>query len=1502
LFKNSPVAKVKKILKGFGRTVHVLIELIFVVLFFVAFAIRTSWFQTWAAQQVASYLSSEWGTDVQIEKVDFIFFDRLDIEGIYVADKLNDTLLSSGTVRVEIADWSLSESFVELSRVELNDAHIQIKKYKGDSTLNFQHIIDYFASDEPEDTTKSKFKVGVKTIALNNINFAYQDQNAAPLPNGMDFSNLSFQRLSGELSDFGLNGDSIYVDVSHFKLNEKSGLILTELSTELLFCPEVVSLKDLRIGLNNSYLVSDYFQLITPNGSADFANFVNNVKFNANIRDSKISLADVAFFVPTIWGMTDDVRIENIEIKGPVYGMKLKNTEIRLLDTTLIVGDFEIPDMSDFNSAFFEEKVDTFRTSVADIEKLNLSPFLKDGLKNFNVPTSLESANVVLLENVSFIGGIESFVVDGDVYSGLGTVHSEYGIQFSKKEDGLYHYDGPENKPQGRDIIVSNVNLQAISGNSTLGDISGYFDINGKGFSQKDLNVNFVGELYSIGLNGYDYTGINVRKGNFSNNVFTGVIDIEDDNLALNYDGKVDLKSPMFFDFSIKIDSAKLSELHIGNDTIINNFNADIDVKVRGTSINELSGDISISNLRYQESRIDFILDTLSLKIRRSKDIDTISLFSPYLDLDVTGKFDLMDIYPVLMTQMSYVVDHLVEAKDIAKTKNKYFDLTIDLKNVNPILQFYDDQIYISEGSMINSYYNIQEKRFAFDININKIVYHDMSLSEIKIENHFDSLKANINWQAQYGKLNDSLQVRNLYIDSYVKNNTFITNFGWDGHNGTQPALFAFKTVVDEQKNVMTDFDPSFFFLKDDKWVINDKSKILWNIDVIQLTKFNISNENRVVSFNGKISKNPRDWLYFNVRDFDLSDLNALFGGDLTLGGILNINGGIADLYDNIRFEVLSDVTDFVLNDELVGNLMIGGQWDKSTNSVAVDGSLNRNSKPTFTFVGNYFIGKAEDNIALTLKFKETDISFLSAFEDPILYSEIKGILSGELKVSGELLNPDIEGDLLVSKASVVVPMFNVPFGFAGKVEFGEGEIIIQKMQLFDQEKNEAQAQISIYHEDWSGWNYDVILDFENPKLSKSFLVMNTEYKEGSSYYGKAYISGNVNIFGYGDLVQIGVDATTEKGTDLVLPMFGSSDLEETSFIQFTEPYDSSMVLVQREIERLGMTLDMKFKVTKDAKVTIVFEPVYGDQIVVDEGIGTIEINVDNYGEMTMFGKYEIRKGAYNMRMKTFVREDFVIVPGSTVAWNGSPFDADIAIRAQFERNLSLDDIMPPGPKRTKKDIVYGYLIMSNTLMDPALSFEIKAPKADQEGKDAVAALASDPDMLMKQFFSLLVLQRFIPTKGSDGSGSAAYGLLEDQVNGLLSGIGENYDLAANIGGGTSTLGFSTALGEKFTVSVSGGVVEDGAAASSLVGDVRVEYSVNEDGSFTMNFFNESNTGTEAEQGPFTQGVSLHYEETFETVREFRLLQGFLDIFRSDTNDVIIKENKGNKRHTPIPK
>jgi hypothetical protein len=258
----------------------------------------------------------------------------------------------------------------------------------------------------------------------------------------------------------------------------------------------------------------------------------------------------------------------------------------------------------------------------------------------------------------------------------------------------------------------------------------------------------------------------------------------------------------------------------------------------------------------------------------------------------------------------------------------------------------------------------------------------------------------------------------------------------------------------------------------------------------------------------------------------------------------------------------------------------------------------------------------------------------------------------------------------------------------------------------------------------------------------------------------------------------------------------------------------------------------------------------------------------------------------------------------STISWTRSPYDANIDIKAEFLRNLDLQDITPPpGDRGGRKDEITGILIMTNTLMSPKLTFNIEARKADQEGKDAIAALKVKDDMLTKQFFAILVLQRFIPIYGSGQSGSGAMALIEDQMNALFDAISGDLKISANLSG---TKGFKVQkqVSDNISISVSGGVVEGNSeSASSIVGDVRVEYKLNDDGTFTLNFFNESNTGADANQGGgFTQGVSMHYQETFDDAREFKLLQGFLNIFRSKENDVEYRDaDKANKRKTPIP-
>lgn len=1488
-----------------------MLELVFLLLILIAFGIRTSWFQTKAAQIASAYLSEEWGTDVSIDKVDIIFFDEVDIEGVYVADCRNDTLLYANLIHADIDDFSLSESYVNVSQVMLSEAYAYIKIYEGDSTLNFQHIVDYFASDEVDTTSSEPFTVRVKAIALDNINFKYRDENAEPLANGMDFSHLDFRHVSGHFSDFGMVGDSIMISIKEFQAQDRSGFALTKFSTDLLYSPNFIAADNLRITFNETYIVSDKIHLNLPNGTDDFNNFTTNVDFDANIRDTRISLADVGYFSPDLWGMNDFVYIDNIDVSRPVYGMKLKDVNIHLLDTTVIRGDFQIPNLSDFRSAFFSENLEIFRTSIADIEKLNLTPFLDSGKQHIEVPANYRKANVITLTDANFDGGIESFVVNGRLTSGLGTIYSNGGIKFElNKEDSLYHYYGGGLSEDDYQVRVKELDLAAIADNSTLGPITADLYLSGKGFAPEDLALNLSGNIHSMTLDGYNYKGIKVYGGSkFENNVFDGEIDIKDDHLALIYDGSVDLKDEMFFNFDVKIDSVHLSKLGYYSDSTYNVLKTTkIAVSIHGTSINEIHGNVSVVNLDFVDGNRQLMMDSLSLNIARHKDSDTLALYSPFMDVSLTGKYDLIDIWPVVEHQFSYVLDHLMPPNEVHESKNEFFDLTIVMKDINPLLEIAGQDIYVAENSEVKSFYSKKDKLFAFDFNIDSLKMYGIEMHDIIVKNHFDSSKASITYTADYIKLNDSIQVKNAAIDSRIKDNTFLSTVAWDGDRGTEPGLLAFKTMVNEEKDIMSIFKPSFFNLGGKIWEITPNSQITYNEDLISIKDFIVSNEGHSLSLNGKISENPDDWLDFDIKDFPLASLNDLLGGEMTLGGNLNLFGSVADLYNDIKFKALTDVTDFEINDELVGDLLINSKWVQETNSVQTNGKLSRGKKETFTFRGEYFTDREEDNIALKLDFDRTDISFVNAFSDEDLYTDIEGILDGSLDISGNISAPVVEGRLKVIGAKVHVPMFNVDFRANGPIKFGDGYIMADFFNLYDQEDNQALVNMQIYHENWADFNYDITLEMDNPAMTEKFLVMDTYYKEGDYYYGKAYITGYVNIFGYDDITNIEVNAVTQEGSDLTLPMYGSGDLEENSFITF-DPcvYKPELCTLDLEnggkgkkLESSGLTLEMKFDVKDNAKMTIVFDPITGDQIVVDKGGGVITIKMDEYYEMEMFGTYTIKKGQYNMRVPG-ISEDFTIEEGSFVRWTQSPYDAAIDITTSFVRKgVPMNDILPPSQQSTPsiKLLTMGYVYLTNTLMEPHITFGFDVPQGNQVVKGAIEAMQSNPDELNKQFISLLVLKKFFPTEASGGGNNLATSLVESQINSTLNALSDNTNISVDLQGGAA-LEIDRQVGETITIYIRGGKSDSGASGE-IVGDVRIEYTPNPDGTFSVNFFNESNQGTDAELGPYSQGVSVHYKETFNTTKDFQLLQKFLNIFRSEANDVKFPEKKDDKR-VPLP-
>jgi hypothetical protein len=103
-----------------------------------------------------------------------------------------------------------------------------------------------------------------------------------------------------------------------------------------------------------------------------------------------------------------------------------------------------------------------------------------------------------------------------------------------------------------------------------------------------------------------------------------------------------------------------------------------------------------------------------------------------------------------------------------------------------------------------------------------------------------------------------------------------------------------------------------------------------------------------------------------------------------------------------------------------------------------------------------------------------------------------------------------------------------------------------------------------------------------------------------------------------------------------------------------------------------------------------------------------------------------------------------------------------------------------------------------------------------------------------------------------------------------------------------------------FGVESTASSTEGTAAQNALIGDVSLEYLVNESGTVRINIFNESNENSiinDKNLGLFTQGAGLRYQEDFDHFGNFKLAQYFLDIFRKKKKYPI----KRKRQQSPVP-
>ena len=192
------------------RTVANLFEIVFFFSLVLIFFIRSDWVQTQIATSLAEFYSYELDADVSIESVKINGFEYAEINGFYVGDRHNDTLLYIPHINGALSDLSLESKFVILSGINAEGARLKIQKYAGETEFNLQFLVNYFSSDEDK---SSSFTMKIKEVNLNKSHITYYDWNKELKGYGVDYDHLDLWDVSGKIIGLRNRGDITSMNV-----------------------------------------------------------------------------------------------------------------------------------------------------------------------------------------------------------------------------------------------------------------------------------------------------------------------------------------------------------------------------------------------------------------------------------------------------------------------------------------------------------------------------------------------------------------------------------------------------------------------------------------------------------------------------------------------------------------------------------------------------------------------------------------------------------------------------------------------------------------------------------------------------------------------------------------------------------------------------------------------------------------------------------------------------------------------------------------------------------------------------------------------------------------------------------------------------------------------------------------------------------------------------------------------------------------------------------------
>ncbi|OAV44375.1 translocation/assembly module TamB domain-containing protein [Lewinella sp. 4G2] len=1323
----------------------------------------------------------------------------------------------------------------------------------------------------------------------------------------VDFARLGMSNIDLELIDVDFQDGNFLGALKHLSLEEKSGFVLDRLSVQdLKITPTELQLYDLDLVTAQSRL-SDSLRFRFSSWD-DWIEFNDEVRMTVKVKQSRVAVRDVLYFARKLRfnPFFRDNRGSQISIAGDFSG-KVNNLRGRDVDLTLdrntrFVGSFGSRNLARPGSESLNLDLRRLTTNVSTIRRL---------IPTLDLPPNVDQLGNLRLSG-RFDGFFTDFVATGQLTSEIGA--ADFNMALVLDDNRPATYSGA--------LALNEFDLGAWTGNEEFGKVTFTGSVNnGVGLEPTAASADLAARVANFTFRGYRYENALI-DGRLEERFFNGSLDISDDNIDLNFLGRIDFRDTIpIFDFDASIKQLDLLALNLGNKPIT--LAGNIDLNLLGTDFSEMEGTVLLDSFNILLDTLDIPIDRFSAASSFNSDgAKVIDIKSDLLNGQIIGRFDIEE---VTTSFTRYLTEY-------------YPDWTSRLK-INPPRRVpapnrFSFNLAISDSRGLNRLIaptlgplrdiNIEGRYDGFSDEL-KVALSGPSFEfgDIRTGQFLVNLTGN-QGEAEVDVAFDSTFVKGRHLLNLVKLQSLIDNdqltfglsYGADADNKllSRISLDGTLSLPDEQ-NFELRFGQSDIEIFQQVWTTRPGNFLVFGPDYIDTKNFSLRSGRRQIELNKYGDKG----LNLEFQNLDLGLIDSLWSYEpLDFSGDIDVNVSVADVFrqQGIKAELRADT--FRMNGDDYGILRADLRAENPKSQVDAYMTLTQDTAQLITSA-RYNLADLVDNPALSQVqgYLDMDVDIagyplrLARYWVGGSVSNIEGVFDARLGVNGPTNKLDVGGYIEASNGGMTIDYLKTRYTFdRNRVRINNNLFDLAGGQLKDRFGNVATLSGGVTHDRLKNLGLNARIE------TNRFLALELAPGDNPLFFGTVLGQGFIRFTGNFRQTDIYVNATVGRDSRLSIPVNYSSTAGPMDDIRFVNRGVYIDEPVRQATEPTGVSLNMDLTVTEQAVGEIIFDEEVGD-ILRGQGNGNLSLNIPRDGNLEMYGDYNITQGSYLFTFQRFLNKEFSVRPGGKVTWTGDPFEATLDLEADYENlrtpilnfiqeylTTNADQtVLTNASRATDVDLT---LKLKGLLTKPDINFDLAFPNLDSQlqnyANNKRQQLLLDQNELNRQVFGLIVAGQFLPSDLSFGVSDAAINTLSEWfsnyfsllINNLVQNAfgedafisGFDFDFAYNsyrntsiadgADGRSSAFGFTVSrdFNNRLRISNDLNVFNNNQlgglnSSNTFIGnDLAIEYILNDARTLRLRFYERIEPDI-VSAGRLEIGTGISWRREFDTFKEF---------------------------------